>query len=64
MRSDPEQVTPKAEEPVVNSGADIRFNWPRCGQHLAVEQRGAGMAVNCPTCNEHIEIPRRNGSLT
>ena len=39
------------------SSADIRFNCPRCGQHLAVEQSGAGMAVNCPGCNEHIEIP-------
>jgi DNA-directed RNA polymerase subunit RPC12/RpoP len=41
----------------VASSADIRFNCPRCGQHLAVEQRGEGMAVNCPSCNEQIEIP-------
>lgn len=36
---------------------DIRFNCPRCGQHLSVEKRGAGTAVNCPNCNEQIEIP-------
>ncbi len=41
----------------VGSSADILFNCPHCGQHLAVEQRGAGMAVNCPGCNEQIEIP-------
>lgn len=41
----------------VGSSADIRFNCPRCGQHLTVEQRGAGRAVNCPSCNEQIEIP-------
>jgi len=44
-------------QPEVEPSADIRFNCPRCGQHLAVEQRGAGMAVNCPSCNEQIEIP-------
>ena len=37
---------------------DIRFNCPRCGQHLCVEERGAGRPVNCPNCNEQIEIPR------
>jgi predicted RNA-binding Zn-ribbon protein involved in translation (DUF1610 family) len=41
----------------IASSADITFNCPHCGQHLAVEQRGAGMAVNCPSCNEQIEIP-------
>jgi predicted RNA-binding Zn-ribbon protein involved in translation (DUF1610 family) len=41
----------------VDSSADIRFNCPRCGEHLSVEQRGAGSAVNCPNCNEQIEIP-------
>jgi len=46
-------------KPVVSS-ADIQFDCPRCGQHLAVEQRGAGIAVNCPSCNEQIEIPRRS----
>ena len=40
---------------------DIRFNCPRCGQHLSVDENGAGMAVNCPNCSEHIEIPRRKG---
>jgi tetratricopeptide (TPR) repeat protein len=48
----------------VASSADIRFNCPRCGQHLIVEQRGAGMAVNCPNCNEQIEIPRSTAPLT
>jgi DNA-directed RNA polymerase subunit RPC12/RpoP len=43
--------------------ADIRFNCPRCGQHLCVEERGAGMAVNCPSCNEQIEIPRSSTAL-
>ena len=37
---------------------DIRFNCPRCGQHLTVEKQGAGMLVNCPSCNERIDIPR------
>jgi hypothetical protein len=37
---------------------DIRFNCPRCGQNLSVEERGAGMLVNCPNCQEQIEIPR------
>jgi hypothetical protein len=37
---------------------DIRFNCPRCGQHLCVEESGAGITVNCPKCNEKIEIPR------
>ena len=41
---------------------DIRFNCPRCGQHLCVEERGAGMAVNCPSCNEQIEIPRNSNA--
>jgi hypothetical protein len=41
-----------------SSTTDIRFDCPRCGQSLIVEQRGAGMAVNCPNCNEQIEIPR------
>ena len=41
----------------VAPGADIRFNCPRCGQHLCVEEKGAGMAMNCPSCNEQIEIP-------
>jgi DNA-directed RNA polymerase subunit RPC12/RpoP len=36
---------------------DIRFNCPRCGQHLSVEQRGAGMTVNCPSCKGRIEVP-------
>jgi transcription elongation factor Elf1 len=36
---------------------DIRFNCPRCGQHLSVEKRGAGMLVNCPSCNGQIQIP-------
>jgi len=44
--------------------SDILFNCPRCGQHLAVEQRGAEIAVNCPGCNEQIEIPRRIAPLT
>ena len=37
---------------------DIRFNCPRCGQNLSVEEKGAGMIVNCPNCKEPIEIPR------
>ncbi len=37
---------------------DIRFNCPRCGQSLSVEEKGAGMVVNCPTCKGQIEIPR------
>jgi transcription elongation factor Elf1 len=37
---------------------DIRFNCPRCNQHLAVDQSGAGMTVNCPNCKAQIEIPR------
>ena len=37
---------------------DIRFDCPRCGQSLSVEEEGAGMAVNCPSCNEQIKIPR------
>jgi hypothetical protein len=37
---------------------DIRFNCPRCGQHLSVEEKGAGMTVNCPSCKDPIEIPR------
>jgi DNA-directed RNA polymerase subunit RPC12/RpoP len=37
---------------------EIRFDCPRCGQNLAVEERGAGMQVNCPTCKGKIEIPR------
>jgi DNA-directed RNA polymerase subunit RPC12/RpoP len=37
---------------------DIRFNCPRCGQHLSIEEKGAGMRVGCPNCNEQIEIPR------
>ena len=36
---------------------DLKFECPKCGQHLAVEQRGAGMTVNCPSCKERIEIP-------
>src|SRR6266513_1228546 len=36
---------------------DIRFNCPRCGQHLSVEGIGAGMLVNCPSCKEQIESP-------
>ena len=36
---------------------DIRFNCPRCGQNLTVEEKGAGMTVNCPSCKEEIEIP-------
>jgi len=44
----------------VDPSADVRFNCPRCGQHLSVEQRGAGTAVNCPSCNEQIEIPHGN----
>jgi DNA-directed RNA polymerase subunit RPC12/RpoP len=36
---------------------DIRFNCPRCGQHLSVEERGAGMLVNCPSCKGQIQIP-------
>jgi membrane protein YdbS with pleckstrin-like domain/DNA-directed RNA polymerase subunit RPC12/RpoP len=38
---------------------DMRFNCPRCGQHLSVDESGAGMTVSCPNCSEHIEIPRR-----
>src|SRR5439155_8067269 len=37
---------------------DIRFNCPRCGQNLSVEEKGAGMMVNCPNCKGQIEIPR------
>ena len=47
-------------KPVGHPSTDIRFNCPRCGQHLAVEQRGVGTAVNCPSCNEQIEIPLRS----
>src|SRR5436305_15292167 len=46
-----------------DTNADIRFNCPRCGQHLCVEVRGVGMAVNCPSCNEQIEIPRSGTAL-
>jgi Protein of unknown function (DUF4236) len=56
---------PMAEMPAVSQttikpakpSTDIRFNCPRCGQHLSVEERGAGMTVNCPGCNAQIEIP-------
>jgi DNA-directed RNA polymerase subunit RPC12/RpoP len=44
-------------QPESEPSTDIRFNCPRCGQHLCVEQSGAGMAVNCPNCNEQIEVP-------
>jgi hypothetical protein len=37
---------------------DIRFNCPRCNQHLSVDESGAGMTVNCPSCNDSVEIPR------
>jgi uncharacterized protein YbaR (Trm112 family) len=37
---------------------DIRFNCPRCNQHLSVDESGAGMTVNCPSCNDSLEIPR------
>ncbi len=50
-------ISATAAKPVDHPNADIRFNCPRCGQHLCVEERGAGMAVNCPSCNEQIEIP-------
>src|SRR5262249_60534549 len=46
-----------------DSRADITFNCPRCGQHLAVEQRGTGMSVNCPSCNNQIEIPRSSAPV-
>src|SRR5215469_4876507 len=42
---------------------DIRFNCPRCGQNLTVEERGAGMLVNCPNCQKQIEIPRPTAPL-
>ena len=35
----------------------IRFDCPRCGQTLSVEEKGAGMLVNCPTCRGKIQIP-------
>jgi hypothetical protein len=41
---------------------DIRFNCPRCGQHLCVEEKGAGMRVDCPTCKGQIEVPRSTAS--
>src|SRR5206468_10859377 len=43
---------------MMSSTMDIRFNCPRCGESLSVEEKGAGMVVNCPTCNGQIEIPR------
>jgi len=36
---------------------DLKFECPRCGQHLAVEERAAGMTVKCPSCEEKIGIP-------
>lgn len=59
-----EVESPQQHAKPVASSADLRFNCPRCGQHLIVEQRGAGMAVNCPNCNEQIEIPRSTAPLT
>jgi hypothetical protein len=38
---------------------DIRFDCPRCGQNLAVDERGAGMVVNCPACKGEIRIPEQ-----
>jgi hypothetical protein len=49
--------TKQLSQPEAEPSTDIRFNCPRCDQHLCVEQSGAGMAVNCPNCNEQIEIP-------
>ena len=38
---------------------ELKFECPRCGQHLVVEERGAGLTVNCPTCKQEIDIPSR-----
>lgn len=37
--------------------SDIKFNCPRCEQHLSVDDEAAGMLVECPTCQQQIQVP-------
>ncbi len=37
--------------------SDIKFNCPRCGQHLAVPTSGANLTVACPNCGQAIVVP-------
>lgn len=36
---------------------DIKFECPKCGQHIATEEEYAGMSAQCPTCSCSLTIP-------
>jgi len=36
---------------------DIKFNCPKCGQHIAADEVAAGMTVACPNCRQAFIVP-------
>lgn len=36
---------------------DIKFNCPRCGQHISIDEAGRGCQVDCPSCQRGIVVP-------
>ncbi len=41
------------------SASDFKFACPRCGQHIACEQRCCGLPIDCPACGVKIKVPER-----
>mgnify|MGYP001208139183 CR=1 FL=1 len=49
--------SPRTKGPA--SVSDFKFTCPRCGQHIACEQRCCGLPIDCPACGVKIKVPER-----
>jgi DNA-directed RNA polymerase subunit RPC12/RpoP len=43
---------------------DIKFNCPRCGQHITIDEAGRGYQVDCPNCQSGITVPEAAGQIS
>jgi hypothetical protein len=39
--------------------SDIKFDCPKCGKSLAIDEQGAGRNVQCPECSQAITVPQK-----
>jgi hypothetical protein len=37
---------------------DLRFECPRCGQHLSATRSQVGLTAPCPNCNAAVTVPK------
>jgi hypothetical protein len=47
-------ITERGKDPAMG---DIRFECPKCGRHLVINEGGAGLFVTCPTCGQLVHVP-------